>query len=33
MGTYRLDIFTVTAEPGKKYFDDRLEMSLKKLDF
>ncbi len=23
MGTYRLDIFTVTAEPGKKYFDDR----------
>jgi len=23
MSTYRLDVFTITAEPGKKYFDER----------
>lgn len=23
MGTYHLDVFTITAEPGKKYFDER----------
>jgi len=23
VSTYRLDVFTITAEPGKKYFDER----------